>query len=79
MLPKKGKNFPRSELRGPEGQQLAREIGKALRTELGGTHRTVKTIMRWTSASERTIKNWLDGSHGPIGWPRPSPGHGSCG
>jgi hypothetical protein len=27
----------------------------------------VKTIMRWTCASERTIKNWLDGSHGRSG------------
>jgi hypothetical protein len=23
--------------------------------------------MGWTCASERTIKNWLDGSHGPRG------------
>ena len=67
MLPKKGKSFPRKGPHGPERQQLAIEISKALRAELGGTHRTVKTIMRWTSASERAIKNWVDGSHGPSG------------
>jgi hypothetical protein len=67
MLPKTGKRFPRSGAKRPERRRLAIEIGKALRTELGGTHQTVKTIMRWTCASERTIKNWLDGSHGPSG------------
>jgi hypothetical protein len=67
MLPKTGKRLPRRGARRPERQQLATEIGKALRAELGGTHRTVKTIMAWTCASERTIKNWLDGSHGPSG------------
>jgi hypothetical protein len=24
-------------------------------------------VMRWTGASERTVKNWLDGTHGPSG------------
>ena len=67
MLPKKGKSFPKKSLHGPERHQFAIEISKALRAELGGTHQAVKTIMRWTRASERTIKNWLDGSHGPSG------------
>lgn len=39
----------------------------ALRTELGGSHQSIKTIMKWTNASERTIKNWLAGAHGPRG------------
>ena len=67
MLPKTGKRFPKSGAKRSESQRFALEIGKALRAELGGTHRTVKTIMRWTCASERTIKNWLDGRHGPSG------------
>jgi|SRR6185295_3688342 hypothetical protein len=67
MLPKTGKKFPKSGAKRSERQRFAIEIAKALRAELGGTHRTVKTIMRWTCASERTIKNWLDGSHGPSG------------
>ena len=67
MLPIRGKSFPRNGSQGRETQHLAIEISKALRAELGGTHQTVKTIMSWTCASERTIKNWLDGSHGPSG------------
>src|SRR5262249_20175282 len=27
----------------------------------------VKTIMIWTGATERTVKNWLSGAHGPHG------------
>ena len=67
MLPKKGKSFPRNGSQRPARLHFAIEIGNALRAELGGSHQTVKTIMSWTCASERTIKNWLDGSHGPNG------------
>jgi hypothetical protein len=67
MLPKKGRSFPRGRSHALVREQLAIEISRALRTELGGTHRTVKTIMSWTTASERTIKNWLEGNHGPSG------------
>ena len=35
--------------------------------QLEGTHRAVKTAMRWTGASERMAKNWIAGSHGPSG------------
>ena len=42
-------------------------IGQALRAELGNTHQAVKTVMRWTGASERTVKHWLSGRHGPSG------------
>ena len=45
----------------------ASEIGNALRRELGETHRAVKTVMRWTGAGERTVKNWLAGQIGPNG------------
>jgi hypothetical protein len=43
------------------------QIATALRRELGGSHKAVKTLMRWTGASERTSKNWLSGSTGPSG------------
>ena len=42
-------------------------IGAALRDELGLTHRAVKTAMRWTGASERTVKYWIAGERGPSG------------
>ena len=28
-------------------------------------HRAVKTAIRWTGASERTVKHWLAGTHAP--------------
>jgi hypothetical protein len=34
---------------------------------LGDSHRAVKTVMQWTGASERTIKNWFAGTRGPSG------------
>ena len=42
-------------------------IAAALRNELGSSGQTIKTIMRWTGASERTVKNWLAATHGPSG------------
>lgn len=42
-------------------------ISAALNHELGGSHRAIKTTMKWTGASERTAKNWLLGTHGPAG------------
>ena len=67
MLPKKCKSFPKGGQlrRGP--QCYASVIGKALRSELGGSHQCVKAIMKWTGAKERTIENWLAGANGPSG------------
>lgn len=42
-------------------------IADALKRELGTTHRAVKSAMRWTGASERTVKYWFAGSRGPSG------------
>lgn len=42
-------------------------IAAALRDELGSTHRAIKTAMRWTGASERTVKYWIAGERGPSG------------
>ena len=42
-------------------------IAAALREELGQTHRAIKTAMRWTGASERTVKYWIAGERGPSG------------
>jgi hypothetical protein len=64
MLRKKGKRFPE---RPRTGDSYAAAIADALRTELGGTHRATKTVMRWTGASERTVKNWLSSRCGPSG------------
>ena len=39
----------------------------ALREEPGDTHRAIKRAMRWTGASERTVKYWFAGERGPRG------------
>lgn len=62
MLPKSG-----NRLHGRDEARCAREISSALRTELGGSNRAAKTLMRWTGASERSAKNWLSGSCAPSG------------
>ncbi|WP_313209913.1 hypothetical protein [Stutzerimonas nitrititolerans] len=48
-------------------EHYADRIGTALRNELGSTHQASKTLMRWTNANERTVKNWLAGASGPRG------------
>src|SRR6266508_197291 len=67
MLPKKGKVLPRRSGRGKSRLEYAAAIAAAMRKELGDTHRAIKTVMRWTSASERTVKNWFSGQKGPSG------------
>src|SRR5436189_1865312 len=42
-------------------------VAYALKSELGSTHQATKTVMRWTGAGERTVKNWLAGISGPSG------------
>lgn len=64
-LPKMGKELPIR--RRSRAAAYALEIAKALRAELGGSNRAIKTLMRWTEASERTAKGWLAGTSGPSG------------
>jgi hypothetical protein len=42
-------------------------VAMALHEELGETHRAIKMAMRWTGASERTVKYWFAGERGPSG------------
>lgn len=63
MLPKVG-----TELHGPgSDQEFATLIARSLKIDLGKTHQAIKTVMRWTGASERTVKHWLAGTHVPSG------------
>lgn len=43
-------------------------ISQALRHDLGSSAPAIKTIMRWTGASNRAAKYWLAGERGPGGW-----------
>ena len=65
MLPKKGRKLPlwAGVLGGRE--IYAQTIAELLRKEHGDSHRAIKQLMRQTEASERTVKHWLSGQHGP--------------
>lgn len=40
-------------------------ITLTLKGEVGGSRRALKTLTRWTGASERTVQNWLSAVRGP--------------
>ncbi len=67
MFPKKGNVVPNADGEVRLEVNYRQTIAAALHRELKGTHRAVKTTMRWTGASERTVKTWIAGSHGPSG------------
>jgi hypothetical protein len=67
MFPKKGNVFPRRDGQDNSPLQYAAVVAATLRSELGDTHRAIKTVMKWTGASERTVKNWFSGEIGPSG------------
>ena len=65
MFPEMGKTFPDDDERKVDRLKYQMAIAAALKRELGGSHRAIKIVMRWTGVSERTAKNWLCGSHAP--------------
>lgn len=67
MLPNSGRNLPNSRPALSE-RDFAERISAALRSELGGTRTSVKTIMRWTGASDRSARTWLNGTGAPSGY-----------
>lgn len=50
----------------PDHAEFAQAVAKALKKELAGGA-SVKTIMAWTDAGERTVKGWLTGANAPRG------------
>lgn len=64
-LPKMGKELPMNRRR--PSMNYASVVADALTIELSGSNRAIKTVMRWTGASERTAKGWLAGTNGPSG------------
>ncbi len=67
--PVSGKTFPRSSGRVAvsDGYKYAAVIAETLRETFGGTRRSIKTVMAYTGAGERTVKNWFEGKNGPNG------------
>lgn len=66
MFPKTGKPFRSGGERLIEADYIA-GISEALRKELGMGAGAAKQIQRWTEASDRTARNWLNGDVGPSG------------
>ena len=67
LLPKEGTLLHRGSGNGSSGVNYPAEIARALRGELGRTRGATKTVMHWTGASERSVKNWFAGAKGPSG------------
>ncbi len=67
--PVSGKTFPSSSGTVPESEvyDFTAVIAETLRHAFGGTARSVKTVMGYTGAGERTVKNWFEGKNGPNG------------
>jgi hypothetical protein len=67
MFPKKGNHFPNSTGGRRNKIGYAEAVAAALHAELGDSHQAIKTVMRWTGANERAVKNWFAGARGPRG------------
>jgi hypothetical protein len=50
-----------------ENYDFTAVIAETLHVAFGGTARSVKTVMAYTGAGERTVKNWFEGKNGPNG------------
>ncbi|HEV7340167.1 MAG TPA: hypothetical protein VGN68_00895 [Sphingopyxis sp.] len=66
MVPKSGSQLPNSRFILSESE-FAREIGEALREELGASRLATKTVMRWTGVSDKAARSWLQGRASPSG------------
>jgi hypothetical protein len=67
MLPKSGRKLPKMRS-APSEADYIEQISRALRQELGGTGAAVKTVMRWTGASDRSARTWINGLGSPSGY-----------
>lgn len=71
-VPRKGKILPKTGEELPFSFELDRAryallIAEALKQELRMSKLSIKTVMKWTGAGERTVKGWLAGTSGPRG------------
>ena len=69
VRPVSGKTFPRSSgtVEKSDGYGYTAVIAETLREAFGRTGRSVKTVMAYTGAGERAVKNWFEGKNGPNG------------
>lgn len=66
-MPYSGTKVPKTLSKELTADAYHRMIAGALRAELAQARWAVKTVMQWTGASERTVKNWFQGKKGPSG------------
>jgi len=69
VRPVSGRTFPRSSgtVEKSDGYDYTAVIAETLREAFGRTGRSVKTVMAYTGAGERAVKNWFGGKNGPNG------------
>lgn len=67
MLRKSGRKLPNGR-QPPTEAEFVERLSSALRSELGGSGAAVKTIMRWTAASDRSARTWMNGGGCPSGY-----------
>jgi len=63
-LPKKGEKLPSARTRQELAREFTQAIADALKEEMA-RGASIKTIMGWTGAGERTVKGWLAASYAP--------------
>lgn len=66
-FPNTGKVLPRQRDDGGAAVPFKQMISTALLTSLVGVPSAIKLVARWTSANERTVKNWFAGETAPSG------------
>ena len=65
--PISGKSFPnlRTKMAASGDYDFVMVIAETLHQTFGGTHAAIKTVMAFTGARERTVKNWFEGKNAP--------------
>lgn len=63
--PVSGKTFPKPSGRvaASDGYEFSAVIAETLRETFGGTRMSVKIVMGFTGAGERTVRNWFEGKN----------------
>ncbi len=69
IRPIPGKTFrkPSDRVAAIDEYHFAAVIAETLRGAFGGSRMAIKTVMAYTGAGERTVKNWFEAKNGPNG------------
>ena len=69
IRPNFGKTFPRSSgaVAYYDSSDFTAVIAQTLRGTISGNRMSIKSVMAYTGAGERTVKNWFAGKNGPNG------------